>query len=344
MDKEASLPQYSLRHASDTFWNSAIRTMVRPASFEWNNDQLRLAKFAVQSVRSVQELGIQQTHGEYVTRDLLGRHVRDMPRSTYLHQSRSNTRATMSSKEAQCIEQRQKILSDAQQHSKNVTANLKGNDQHEQHEKTPATQIQSSLRETQATAHTRFKFWSQQTRKARSNINHDKKSKLSKLSVLQWKGYRRENDCESDSLDSDNQTPYDSIRTTLNSEVAAEGDINNDIDNDDTRKDDTHKTGNTDVDQTEATGGNRKSANGDKRRFGRVSKTNLVDRLEQDYTSSEEAPRAYSRQISGRKVSLVRGATGESIGIISCESGPLPSWLEEAVWEVETTGSEILSC
>lgn len=34
-----------------------------------------------------------------------------------------------------------------------------------------------------------------------------------------------------------------------------------------------------------------------------------------------------------------RRLSGISDGIVSCESGPLPSWIEEAVWEVETTES-----
>lgn len=34
-----------------------------------------------------------------------------------------------------------------------------------------------------------------------------------------------------------------------------------------------------------------------------------------------------------------RRLSAESDGIVSCESGPLPSWIEEAIWEVETTES-----
>lgn len=320
--EEVTLPNYSLKNASDLLWNSAIRTMVKPTSCDWNGNQLRLAKFAVQSVRSVQDLGAQQGQGEYVTRDLLGRHVRDLPRSTLAERSRDGTRARISFTEQRRTEQTQNTTSDGKQRSKSTAASVSSSGLDDANY-TAMSSAHGSKNESRSAPHSRFKFWLDQTGNSRSNTNpqQEKRSKLCKFSKLQWKGYRRENDYESDSLDSDNQTPYDSIRTTLNSDKTADVDV--------------------------AVG--KISTADDNKSFAEV-RSEQIDKVEidksskQELSSCEEAPRAYSRQIGGRKVSLVRAPTGESIGIVSCESGPLPSWLEEAVWEVETTGSEILSC
>lgn len=323
--EDVALPNYSLKNASDLFWNSAIRTMVKPTSLDWNNDQFRLAKFAVQSIRSVQDLGAQQGQGEYVTRDLLGRHVRDLPRSTLAERSRDGTRARISFTEHRRTERKtQNSANDLKQRSKSSAASLSSNGLDDVHRDTTSS-ARASKNESRSAPHSRFKFWLDQCNRgnSRSNTNplQEKKSKLCKFSKLQWKGYRRENDYESDSLDSDNQTPYDSIRTTLNSDKTVDVNV------------EPEKIGMADDNKSTA-----------EVRSGQIDIMEIDKRSKQELSSCEEAPRAHSRSIGSRKVSLVRAPTGESIGIISCESGPLPSWLEEAVWEVETTGSEILSC
>lgn len=298
-DKDA-LPQFQpLKTTPDVFWNSALRTMVKPAPLDWSFDQYHLAKIAVQSVRTVQELGAYHTYGDYVRRDLLGRHVRDLPRFYDQEECVKNSNDLVAADATKG--QIQTDPSFKQQRSKSTIETLSStSDKPTSKNSICAYDYRKS--ECRTSAYPRFKFWSEQTQKS-NKVQRERRAKLGRFPKLQWKGYRHESDCESDSLDSDSQTPYDSIRPTVNADPPA-ANAEKDDRMPDTADDNNNKT---------------------------------------EGMNCQVPSRSYSRQISKRKVSLVRAPTGESLGIVSCESGPLPAWLEEAVWEVETTGSEILT-
>lgn len=71
-------------------------------------------------------------------------------------------------------------------------------------------------------------------------------------------------------------------------------------------------------------------------------KEQVVKKTESLVTTVRAGDEAKVNEVEDMTMRAKRQLSGISDGIVSCESGPLPSWIEEAVWEVETTESFLI--